>query len=108
MCVCLCVTEYLWRSGNNSGALFSFYCVSPWDQVQTVRLGDKSLYLVSHLTSPDKLSAIGFQQAVLHLCIAFACIYCYIFQSKLIEMMRVLGSIMLTLKTAVILMNNKI
>lgn len=44
------VHTYMWRSEDNVWELLFFYHVGPRHQAQVVRLGSKSLYLLSNLS----------------------------------------------------------
>lgn len=48
-----------WRSEDSFQELvLSFYRVDFWDQTQAIRLGNKDLYQLSHLTGPLYMSLI--------------------------------------------------
>lgn len=53
----VCMYIHKWRSDDNLWcSLFSFYCVVSRDWTRVVRLGSKSLNLLSHLASPFTFS----------------------------------------------------
>lgn len=92
----VCMYIHKWRSDDSLWcSLFSFYCVVSRDWTRVVRLGSKSLNLLSHLASPFTFSlqvndveclsylafwAVLFHGVLLHvfcLCLPFYCLLKY-------------------------------
>lgn len=75
-------TEHMWRSkGISQEMVLCFHHLGSLDQTQAIKLGNKQLYLLNHLTNPS-LQVWGFCFCFLMCACTHACMYNYMWRAE--------------------------